>query len=105
MNIVNATYSQQNNFYDPRFACNGGGYDQPLIVVEFDDGAVFEIDDTSCGDFGSRIRVTAEIGGKKFCAVYGTMLGYADSNFGESEIPYLDLIAEKVGYGIPLDDI
>jgi hypothetical protein len=64
-NIVSAWGAQTNPHYDPDTANNGGGYWQFLggIVVALNGQLVtVEVDDTSCGDFGSRVyfSVTAD---------------------------------------------
>ncbi len=56
-NIVSAWGAQTNPHYDPDTANNGGGYWQFSggIVVDLNGQLVtVEVDDTSCGDFGSR---------------------------------------------------
>ena len=64
-NIVSAWGAQTNPHYDPGTANNGGGYLQFSggIVVDLNGQLVtVEADDTSCGDFGSRVyfSVTAD---------------------------------------------
>ena len=67
-NIVSAWGAQTNPHYDPDTANNGGGYWQFSggIVVDLVDLngqlVTVEVDDTSCGDFGSRVyfSVTAD---------------------------------------------
>ena len=57
-NIVSAWGAQTNPHYDPDTANNGGGYWQFSggIVVDLNGQLVtVEVDDTSCGDFGSRV--------------------------------------------------
>ena len=64
-NIVSAWGAQTNPHYDPDTANNGGGYWQFSggIVVDLNGQLVtVDVDDTSCGDFGSRVyfSVTAD---------------------------------------------
>lgn len=47
---------EQNAFYNEKCNNNGGGYHQPLITFVFN-GVEGVIDDTSCGDFGSRYTI------------------------------------------------
>ncbi len=59
--IINRTTTEQNSFYDPDKANNGGGYSQPLKKVAFEyEGEEYEFvyDDMSCGDFGRRYTKT-----------------------------------------------
>lgn len=73
---------------NPATANNGGGYSNPEICVKVGNN-LWIVEDTSCGDFGSRIRVTcvnpdaeAELldyglnGARS--AYYGTMLDEGD---------------------------
>lgn len=64
-NIVSAWGAQTNPHYDPDTSNNGGGYWQFSggIVVDLNGQLVtVDVDDTSCGDFGSRVyfSVTAD---------------------------------------------
>lgn len=57
-NIVSGWGAQTNPHYDPDTANNGGGYWQFSggIVVDLNGQLVtVDVDDTSCGDFGSRV--------------------------------------------------
>jgi hypothetical protein len=47
---------EQNEFYDERKSCNGGGYHQPLLTCTMGTHRLL-IDDQSCGDFGCRYTV------------------------------------------------
>lgn len=87
------------NDYDPNLCCDGGSYYQPVTEIEFSDGSVMVIDDTSCGDFGSRIYVSYV----DKTANYGSMLDEDQewSGFTESDIPMLNLVYERTGYWIP----
>ena len=62
--------------YDPELSCNGGSYYQPqggaLLRIGAQD-VVVEIDDESCGDFGSRIFATIECDTYKWMFAFGTM--------------------------------
>ena len=62
MKIIRVTEVEQNDFYDSRRCHDGGGYSQPHITIEFDDGISIVIDDTSCGDFGSRVTAWVYMG-------------------------------------------
>ena len=49
--------TELNDYYDSSRSCNGGGYHQPSY--SFEHGNVkLSYDDTSCGDFGSRLDIT-----------------------------------------------
>lgn len=74
-NIVSAWGTQTNPHYNPDTANNGGGYWQFSggIVVDLNGQIVtVEVDDTSCGDFGSRVYFSVTAG---FCWCFsnGTM--------------------------------
>ena len=62
--------------YVAEFNSNGGSYYQPcggaLIRIGKQD-VVVELDDTSCGDFGSRVRATIECDTHKWVFTFGTM--------------------------------
>lgn len=52
---------EQNDFYDYRKSCNGGGYHQPLYKYEFEyNNKKYTLvhSNTSCGDFGIRYYTT-----------------------------------------------
>ena len=57
--IVILKEEQGNPCYDPAKANNGGGYDQPIITFLID-GKQGVLEDTSCGDFGWRLRLEIE---------------------------------------------
>ena len=62
--------------YDSDRCNNGGSYYQPTGGALFSVGGQFvavEIDDTSCGDFGSRVYVSIEADTHKWCWTTGTM--------------------------------
>ncbi len=68
--IVSAWGAQTNPHYDPDTANNGGGYWQFSggIVVDLNGQLVtVEVDDTSCGDFGSRVYFSVTADGYGFC--------------------------------------
>lgn len=102
LQFIEKNWEETNDFADQDKACNGGGYSQPHIELEFIDGIKCFIDDTSCGDFGTRISACFEIGADTWCANWGTM-----ENRFESEIPeklfakHIKLIEERYGYHIP----
>ena len=65
--ITHEAVEQQNPFYDERKAANGGGYDQPLTIIEFvygdEDGEReyrLSHNEDSCGDFGRRWSVALD---------------------------------------------
>ena len=116
MKITDIKTEQGNDKYNSRFANDGGRYDQPIISVTFDDGVTVEIDDTSCGDFGSRIDYTMTISnGRKLCAHYGSMLPecerYTDFREGDEDDPtgtienYLSEVKKETGYYPPVETI
>ncbi len=62
--------------YDVDRCNNGGSYYQPTGGAIFSVGGqlvTVEIDDTSCGDFGSRVYVSIEDGDHNWCWTTGTM--------------------------------
>jgi len=90
---------EQNWAYDPDKACNGGGYHQPFKVWEFEYGYYddyyheisgkyhykFELDDTSCGDFGKRYSKTLYImEDGEWKEVYNFYLNEVDGNDDET---------------------
>lgn len=75
-NIVSAWGMPTNPKYDPDTANNGGGYWQFAggIVVDLNGQLVtVEVDDTSCGDFGSRYYVDVLADGYHWRFAGGTM--------------------------------
>lgn len=59
--ILNYIEKEQNPYFDPSRSYDGGGYHQPLIHIDGvfkGDKFVIDIDDTSCGGFGSRFIVS-----------------------------------------------
>ena len=91
--------------YDLSKSHDGGSYRQPSYCGEFSDGTKCFIEDTSCGDFGTRIFVELEYpDGKKYSSYYGSMLSQDEkySDFTEEDVPYLRLIQEELGYHAPL---
>ena len=93
--------------YDPALSCNGGSYYQPTIVSSARDDEEFVIDDSSCGDFGTRIDVSLFRGGVEIAhAYYGSMLNegqeYSDFTPGNPQHDFwLRFAAEQLGYSIP----
>lgn len=99
-----ACYKQGNPFYSPDTANNGGGYDQPYIEVWLEGNRRFVIDDTSCGDFGSRVHARLENadGESLRVANWGTMEPENNySGFTTEDIPLLDCIHRLTGYWVP----
>ena len=75
-NIVSAWGAQTNLHYNPDTANNGGGYWQYAGGIVADIGGqlcTVEVDDTSCGDFGSRYYVDVIADGYHWRFSDGTM--------------------------------
>lgn len=75
-NIISAWGWATNLAYDPDTASNGGGYWQYAggIVADVNGQLVtVEVDDLSCGDFGSRIFVDVAADGFRWRVNIGTM--------------------------------
>lgn len=100
--ILSARWEETNEFADPEKANNGGGYSQPSIEIVFSDGVKCFINDTSCGDFGTRVSACFQIGSDNWVANWGNM-----EDRYESEIPeklfaeHIWLIMNQYGYCIP----
>lgn len=65
--IMNVKSIQQNLYYDPQLSCDGGGYNQPLILINgvFEgDKFFFEYDNQSCGNFGKDITISLKRNGR-----------------------------------------
>lgn len=76
--ILSKTASEQNAFYDPDKANNGGGYSQPLKKTTFEwQGEEYEFvyDDMSCGDFGSRFTKTLYKNGEELAETEVNQVG------------------------------
>lgn len=97
---------------NPATANNGGGYSNPDIAVRVGD-SIWAIEDTSCGDFGSRIMVTcadlnADAG---FCgyngrmAYYGTMLDENDqyTEFTPADNDAIDTVCQLLEWTYTLN--
>lgn len=79
--------------YDEALCHNGGSYYQPTWTITFSDGAVMEIEDSSCGDFGSRIDGSLKIPGKEVLRFnYGSMNGMSQAYTDLSESEHRDYI-------------
>ena len=110
MKILEVRSRETNEHYDPENARNGGGYSQPEIVITFDDGRAMIIQDTSCGEFGTRIRAgyyaTKTLASLAAC-YYGSMVDVPDSSFLRFvHGGMLRLVREATGYNIPtMEDI
>lgn len=91
--------------FDPRLSHDGGSYYQPTIrLVCPRTRAELVINDSSCGDFGTRIDVTLLRKGRVVAsASFGTMLdeGMAYSDFRRDRHAFWLREAERVGYSIP----
>ena len=66
---------QQNPSYRPEFENISGGYNQPLYIIKLNKGYKIEIDDTSCGDLGSRFFIKLYQNDKKLGYYYFNNLG------------------------------
>lgn len=91
---------------DPEFANNGGSYAQGTVSIDFDDGAHLDVEDTSCGEYGSRIMYTLNLpDSKRICAYCGSMLDTESryTEFSETHVEYLCEVFQKVGYYIPFE--
>lgn len=101
MKIINIAETNMNEYYDPRNCHDGGGYYQPRIVIDFDDGIRVVINDTSCGDFGNRITCNVYMGAEMlYSAAWGDMLSMSEKG---SDIPWSDrlqLIYDATKYDI-----
>jgi len=76
LNIVSAWGVPTNPAYNPDTANNGGGYWQFSggIVADLDGQTVtVEVDDTSCGDFGSRVYYDVAADGYRWWVSDGSM--------------------------------
>lgn len=87
--------------YDERFSNNGGSYFQPTYSAKLRNKELV-IEDTSCGDFGSRIEVTLFVDNKRVNhAYYGTMDGVPyETDFTPQNKGWL-LVGRYLGYNIP----
>lgn len=98
MEIIKVT-ADVNSGYNPDTSYNGGGYFQPsgTATVQTAQGIVTVlVNDTSCGDFGSRIGITVHAGAKDpimFCI--GSMDGAASPDWAIDEA--FDAIADATG--------
>lgn len=98
---MNITELNQNEHYSPETCHNGGGYYQPRIIIEFDDGISVVIDDTSCGDFGSRIRAAVCMNGEEvYTGAWGSMLGEWEWGSDIPDSPRLAMVEAVTGYHI-----
>lgn len=90
-----------NEFEDWRTANNGGGYPQRDIRFKSSDGKAGCLQDTSCGDFGSRYQLNYDGHG----AQWGSMTRMDGTNYsGFSESLYqdlLDFVRDELGFDIP----
>ena len=104
LQMIEKLWEETNPASDPDKANNGGGYSQPHIVLEFSDGIIADILDTSCGEFGSRVSASFSIGSDSWCARWGSMDGEINCY---SEIPavlfseHIACICLMYGYYIP----
>lgn len=95
MEIINVT-AAVNRGYNPATANNGGGYFQPsgTVTVQTARGiATIDVDDTSCGDFGSRIAILVRAAG----CVITLCLGSMESDPDDVIDGCLEAIAEMTG--------
>lgn len=103
--VVNIVY---NGFeYEPELSSNGGSYPQGTVHINFHDGSIMEIDDRSCGDFGTRITAVLKLpNGKEISAHYGSGIEPESvyTEFDVTDIEYLRKVCEKAGYHIPIKE-
>lgn len=108
---------QQNDFYDSRRCGNGGGYDQPLykfLVYDVDKKrkiARGTLDNSSCGDFGSRFyldfKVLRPYGNHTHCGVdWGSMPDFGEwlyviDDKDALQVAILEAIRREYPYYIP----
>ena len=96
--------AETNPHYDERLSANGGGYSQPTTVMRWEDCDV-SIEDTPCGDFGTRISAIAKQSGsdRKLSAYWGSMIPQhlRYSEFTEEDVRMLDDVYALTGYNIP----
>lgn len=111
MKITSVKEIELNEFFDPRRSFDGGGYHQPEYTISFDDGGELLIQDTSCGAFGDRIYIEyVASNGVMKRAAYGSMgideyTGYVHfTHFDSSDSELIGLIADKLGYHIPIKE-
>ena len=87
--------------YDPRFCCNGGSYYQPHYKAECPElGETLYIEDTSCGDFGSRVHARLAKGDETIAeAQYGSMIEDENwySTFTEDNLFWIE-VGRNLGY-------
>lgn len=107
------TWTETNPYYDPERSCNGGGYSQPSIsgVITWKKCRKpirFTLDDSSCGDFGSRICLALSDGPVEMCGEY-CYDSMDDDSILESTIPdnaatrrIREALKERIGYGFRL---
>ncbi len=95
MELINVT-AAVNRGYNPATANNGGGYFQPsgTVTVQTARGiATIDVDDTSCGDFGSRITILVRAAG----CVITLCIGSMESDPDDVIDGCLEAIAEMTG--------
>lgn len=79
MKVLSFWGKETNPFADSKTANNGGGYFQPsggcLIQLDGGEEVVVELEDDSCGDFGTRERwsIAAPARGMRWLFTIGTM--------------------------------
>ena len=99
-NIVSAWGAQTNPHYNPDTANNGGGYWQFSggVVVDLNGQLItVEVDDTSCGDFGSRYYVDVIADGYHWRFSDGTMDDDASVDTSEDVLGVLRSISGVLG--------
>lgn len=102
MDIKLIERKEQNPFADARFCNNGGGYFQPYILKEIyfrGEKYYFELNDSSCGDFGYRYSKILYDKNKKMLAEY--YINEVDSDnkyYGESNFNYSTPIVRALLY-------
>ncbi len=100
---------EQNDHADIRFCHNGGGYFQPLLLIDSTvDGGDWRaaISDKSCGEFGSEVSVDIERGGRIFSCYYGSRVESDDDQWSNIEYDtcqdILEIFSKYLGYHPPV---
>ena len=97
---------QTNPFYDKGRSNNGGGYYQPRYEFQFGDWkGVY--DNTSCGDFGSRLSISVENGTLVYSASWGSMDGVDHYSDFPEKFPvdgFYEAFEGEFGFAIPTEE-
>lgn len=103
---IDVTRYEQNRFANAQTCNNGGGYFQPLLLIDATlDGGDWKaiISDTSCGDFGSEVSIDIERGGVVYSCYYGSRAEHEWSNIDYDICgDILDILTKYFGYHPPI---